>query len=212
MEALVVGNSDIFPRSDLILDFFIAPPAVDDLVVEAEASVEITVLAVAVCALVEVHVVEVDRVIRDLVEVLRRKVQQRLLQELRAADPVLRRGEGVHPGDDACDVVIVVDILHELRNAVSRRHDALELDRVRELATLIELLDDVFRIAGNVLELLLTIEELGTSDKPELVIVREFQHDVTSLLLLCFLLRQAAGDLVLISSCGVPQEAAITCA
>ena len=193
MEALVVGNGDIFPRSDLILDFFIAPPAVDDLVVEAKASIEVAVLAVAVCALVEVHVVEVDRVIRNLVEVLRRKVQQRLLQELRAANPVLCRGERVHPGDDACDIVVVIDVLHELRDAVCRRHDALELDRVRELAALIELLDDVFRIAGDITELLLTIEELRTSDKPEFVIVREFQHDVTSLLLLCFLLRCAAG-------------------
>ena len=56
----------------------------------------------------------------------------------------------------------------------------------------IELLDDVFRIAGDITELLLTIEELGTRDKPEFVIVREFQHDVSSLLVLCFLLQRAA--------------------
>ena len=124
-EALVVGDGDVFPRSDLILDFFIAPPAVDNLVVETEASIEVAVLAITVCALIEVHVVEVDRVVRNLVEVLRREVQQRLLQELRAANPVLRRGERVHPGDDACDIVVVVDLLHELRDTVSRRHDAL---------------------------------------------------------------------------------------
>ena len=124
-EALVVGDGDVFPRSDLILDFFIAPPAVDNLVVETEAGIEVAVLAITVCALIEVHVVEVDRVVRNLVEVLRREVQQRLLQELRAANPVLRRGERVHPGDDACDIVVVVDLLHELRDTVSRRHDAL---------------------------------------------------------------------------------------
>ena len=59
----------------------------------------------------------------------------------------------------------------------------------------IELLDDVFRIAGNVLELLLAIEELRACDKPEFIIVREFQHDVTSLLLVCYLLQRTAGGI-----------------
>ena len=128
--------------------------------------------------LVEVHVVEVNRIIRNLVEVLRCKVQQRLLQELRAANPVLGWGERMHPRDDAGNIVVVVDIFHELRDAIGRRHDALKFNRVRQLAALIELLDNIFSIAGNVFELFFAIEELRTGDKPEFVIIREFQHDM----------------------------------
>ena len=145
------------------------PMAVDDFVLQTEARVDVGILAVAVRRLVQVHVVEVDRVVRDAVEVLRREVEEWFLQQHFAADPVLRRRERVHPRDDARDVVAVVHVLHELRDALGRRHDALELDGVREMAARIELVDNILRIARHVLQLLFAIEELAARDEPEFI-------------------------------------------
>ena len=175
-EALVIGDGDVLPVGDLLLHLLVAPPAVDDLVLEAEAGVEVAVFAVAVRALVQVHIVEINRVVGDAVEVLRREVQQRLLQQHRAADPILRGGEGVHPGDDARDLVVVIDVFHELRDAVRRRHDALADDLVRQLAALVELVGDGLRVARDVSELLLAVEELRAGDEPEFIVSDLFHN------------------------------------
>ena len=76
----------------------------------------------------------------------------------------------MHPRHDACDVILIVDFFHEFRDAVGRRHDAFEDNGVRELAARVELFDDVFGVAGDVLELLLAIEVLAAGDEPEFIV------------------------------------------
>ena len=99
--------------------------------------------------LVEVHVVKINRIIRNVVEILRSQMQQRFLQELRAANPVFSRREGMHPGDYTSNFIMIIDFLHEVRDALSRRHNALANHFIRQLAAGIELFRHIFHIAGN---------------------------------------------------------------
>ena len=126
-------------------------------------------------ALVQIHVVKVDGIVGDILTILGSQVQQRLLQEHRAANPVLGRGEGMHPGDDACHFLVVVHVLHELGDALSRGHNPLADHLEGQLAAGVQLVHDIFRIPGHTLQRLLTIEELAASHKPKFII-RDFKH------------------------------------
>ena len=179
LEALIVGHSHILPAGNLGLHFLIAPETVDNLVLEVQAGVQVSVLAVAMSALIEVHIVKVDSVIGNILTVLGSQMQERLLQQHRAANPVLGRREGVHPGDDTSHFLVIVHILHELGDAVSGGHDPFAHYLVGQLAALIELLDNVFRITGHILQLLLTIEELAAGHKPKFI-VRYIKHGKNS--------------------------------
>ena len=170
VEAFVVRNGDVLPFGDFILYVFVFPVAVYDFVLQIQAGVDVAVFAVAVRALVEVHVIEVDRIVGDVVQILRCQMEKRFLQEHSAANPVFRRREGMHPGDDAGYVVVVVYVLHELRNAVGRRHDAFVYDLIGQLAAGIELVDHIFRIAVYVAELFFAIQILAAGDKPKFII------------------------------------------
>ena len=71
------------------------------LAAQTHAGADVSELAVAMCALVEVHEVHVDVVPWNLLVVLCVEVEKGLLEVLKTADPHLCGGEGVHPGDDA---------------------------------------------------------------------------------------------------------------
>ena len=170
-EAFIISNRNVLPLRDLRLHLSIAPEAVDHLVMDAQAGVDVAVLAVTMRALVQVHIVKINGCIGYVVQILRREMQQRLLQQLRAANPVLGRRKGVHPGDHTRHLVVVVYILHELRNAICRRHDALADDLIRKPAAGIELCHHILSVPGNIPELFLTIQVLAASDKPEFIIL-----------------------------------------
>ena len=101
------------PHGDLLLRGLVLPVADDDLALgDAHPGADVAELDVAVGALVQVHEVHVDVAPRNLRVVLGVEVQEGLLQGLEALDPHLGGGEGVHPGDDADALLLVVRGLH----------------------------------------------------------------------------------------------------
>ena len=101
----------------------------NDLVGDAESRKDVAVLSVAVRRLVQVHEIHVDLVVGKLLIRLGVQMQQGLGQDLKALDPHLCRGEGVHPGDDADTVVVIfrsADVLHTDRGSL---HRGKQLDR-----------------------------------------------------------------------------------
>ena len=175
MEAFVVSYSYILPISDFLLDFLVTPVAINNLVVNVQTGVKIAVFTVAMSTLVEVHVIKVNRSVGNFVEILGSQMQERFLQEFRAANPVLGRREGVHPGDDTSYFIMVVDILHELRDAISRGHNAFADDLIRQFAAGIEFVHNVLRVTFYIFELFFTIEMLAACNKPKFIIFY-FQH------------------------------------
>ena len=89
-----------FPYSDVLKGLIVLPVADHGLVVLAHACEDVGILAVSVCALVEVHEIHVDFIPRNLGIELGVQVEKRLLQDLKTVDPHLGRGECMHPGDD----------------------------------------------------------------------------------------------------------------
>ena len=137
------------PISNFLLNVFIAPVAVNDLVALVKSRVDVGILTITMSRLIQVHVVKVDRIIWNIVQILRSQVQQRLLQQARTANPVFGWRESVHPGNYPGNLVIVVGILHKLRNAFCRGHDALKDDWVRQVARSIQFIDNVLGILSN---------------------------------------------------------------
>ena len=76
----------------------------------------------------------------------------------------------MHPGDHTSYLILIVDILHELRNTFSRCHNALADHLIGKPAALVERLDDCLSITRDISELLLTIKMLTACHKPKLVI------------------------------------------
>ena len=96
------------PASQRILHGGICPVAHDHLALDAHAGYDMAVLPVAVGGLIFIHEIHVDGVIGDLFIKLGVQMAERLSVLLQAQDPHLGRGEGVHPGDDARALRILV--------------------------------------------------------------------------------------------------------
>src|ERR1700761_5505136 len=94
-----------------------------DLAVKPELGSHVSELAIAVCGLVQIHEVHIDRVPRQVPIELRVEVQKRFRKDAQAANPHLRRREGVHPRDYAYATTRGVRIGAELRDRVGRRQN-----------------------------------------------------------------------------------------
>ena len=67
LEAFVVSNGNILPISNFFLNIFVTPEAVNNLVVLLKTSVNVGIFTVTMSRLVQVHVIEVDGVVWNLV-------------------------------------------------------------------------------------------------------------------------------------------------
>ena len=79
------------PGCDALLYLTIFPISYDDLALDAHSGHDMAVLTVAVCSLVLIHEVHVDRIIRDLLIELGVQMKKRLAVLLQSKNPGLRR-------------------------------------------------------------------------------------------------------------------------
>ena len=107
------SSGNACPNGDVLLYFRILPIAGNDLARLAETGADVAELTVTMCRLIEVHEVHVHGIPRNLLVVLGVEVQHRLVELLQAMNPHLGRREGVHPGDEAYALLIVVGSLHD---------------------------------------------------------------------------------------------------
>ena len=154
------ADSGAHPGSDAAKDLLVLPVAHDDLALNAHAGHDVAVLAVAVCGLVLVHVVHVDGVIGDLLQILRVQVAQGLPVLLKAEDPGLCRGEGVHPGDHACAVLIGIGIVECLADQGVVDQGGLPDDLVGQNAGSVHELDHLLGVRRHVAQALISVQVL----------------------------------------------------
>ena len=95
---------------------FILPVARNDLPGHTQPGGDEAVFPVTVGSLVQVHEVHIDFFIGDLQIVLGGEVAIGLLQIHKAVDPHLGGREGVAPGDDTGAGIVVIGLLHNVRN------------------------------------------------------------------------------------------------
>ena len=81
----------------------------------------------------------------------------------------------MHPGNDSTNLIMIVYIFHELRDAFRRRHDPFAYHFIRQSATGIKLVNNSLSILSHVIELLFAIQELTACYKPKFIICC-FQH------------------------------------
>ena len=70
-----------------------------------------TIFPVTMCGLILIHKVHIDGVIGNLLIKLRVEMAKGLIVLLQAHNPHLCRGKGMHPGDDAGTILIVIGLM-----------------------------------------------------------------------------------------------------
>ena len=148
--------------------------ASDHLALDAHAGDDMAVLAVAMRGLILVHEVHVDGVVRNFLVELRVQVQKRLAVLAQSGDPALGRGEGVHPGDDAGAVGVVVGLVEGLADESVGDEGGLPNHFIGKVPGAVEVFDDDLGMLGNMRKALVAVEVLRAGEEPELV--RFFQH------------------------------------
>ena len=137
----------------------------DGLARNAQASLDVPELPVAVGSLVEVHEIEVDLAPRQLDVGLRVQVQEWLLQRIEPADPHLGGAEGVHPRDDPDDLVTGVHLECQATDAVGILQYGLPDDADGQLR---EPCSNSLGLLGDLAESLFAVEVLTAGDEPDL--------------------------------------------
>jgi len=170
---VVPGARGAHPGAEPVMDFGVGPMADDDLAAEPHAGVDEPRLAVAVRRLVEVHEIHVDRAPRQLGVELGVEMSERLLQRVEAADPHLRRREGVHPQDQARAIGIGIGFEAQLENLVGRGQQRLEHGLERQLFRFGERAGDLLGVGGDLLERSRPVEVLRPADEPDFRIGEE---------------------------------------
>jgi hypothetical protein len=135
---------------------------------DAEPGLDVPELPVAVRGLVEVHEVHVDRRPRQRGVGLGVQVQQRLAQRVQPGDPHLRRGEGVHPGDDADAGRVGVGLEHRAADRAGVGEHRLPDHPDRAPAGLVERGGDPLGLLGDLLQGLLAVQPLAAGEEPDL--------------------------------------------
>ncbi len=136
---------------------------------DAHTGLDVAELPVAVCGLVQVHKVEVDLAPGQFDIGLRVQVKEGLLQCVEAADPHLRWAEGVHPGDDAHNLVVGVGFEGEAADRVAVFEHGLPHHGDGHVGRCAQRGRDRLRLLGYLLERLGAVEVLATGEKPDLV-------------------------------------------
>ena len=157
-----VAGGDFAPGSQLFEGLFVFIIADDHLIVHAQARHDVAEFAVAVGSLVLVHEVHVDGVVRQLFVVLGGEVAHGLLQLGKAADPHLRRGEGVAPGDDADAVVVGVDLFDRRFDLVGALAGGQVLDGDGHM--LVDVVCHLFGVLRDVLQHVGAVQRLRACD------------------------------------------------
>jgi len=181
LHLLAVGPAagDPRPGAKLGLHFRVFPVADDHLAVEAQAADHEPVLAVAMRRLVEVHEVHVNGGPGDVLVELGVEVGHRLLQGLQPRDPVLGRGEGMHPGDHAGAVRRGVGRQAYIVDLFRRGQHRLIDDAGGDGGGAVQRAGDGLRVLGNLLQHLRAIERLAADQEPDFVFA-EINHGLTS--------------------------------
>ena len=168
------ADSGAHPGSETAEDLLILPVAHDDLPLDAHAGHDVAVLTVAVGGLVLIHVVHVDGVVGDLLQILGVQVAQGLFVLLKAEDPGLGRGEGVHPGDHARTVLIAVRLVEGSADRSIVDQGGLPHDFVGQDAGSVHVSDHLSGMFRNVAQALIAVQILGTCAKPEAIIFHNY--------------------------------------
>ncbi len=155
------------PGGQPVLDLGVLPVPDDDLPAEAHARVEEPGLAIAVRGLVEVHEVHVDLPPWEVAIELGVEMDERLPEHREAANPHLRRREGVHPEDEPCAIRIAVCFEAEAANLVGRRQERLERNVQRDAVRGVQGLCDRSGVGGDLLERAGAVKMLAAGDEPD---------------------------------------------
>ena len=156
------------PPGDPLDEDRILPVPGDGLPAPGHASLEESVLAVAVGRLVQIHEIHVDLRPRELAVELCVEVQERLLQGGEPGDPHPCRRERVHPDDEAGTRIRAVRLEAERADRLGGRHDRLVDDTNRHRRRGIERRRNLRRMHVDPGDRLLPVEVLAARDEPEL--------------------------------------------
>ena len=156
------------PGADPLAHARLGPVTDDGLPHEAHSGLHEGELPVAVRGLVQVHEVHVDLGPRKIAVVLRVEVQERPLEGSEPRDPHLRRGERVHPGDDADARRARVGLDQYGADRLRRRRDGFADDAHRDLGGGVEGGGDLGRVRLDGSELLGAVHVLAPADEPGL--------------------------------------------
>ena len=102
------AHSRSHPASQLLLYGRAGPVAHNYLALDSHTGYDMSIFPVAVRGLIFIHEIHVDGIVGNLLVELSVKMTQRLSVLLQAQNPHLGRGEGVHPGDHARALRILV--------------------------------------------------------------------------------------------------------
>src|SRR5690606_22728729 len=116
------------PRLHARVDGRILPVAHHYLAAQTHARHNKPELAVAVCALVQVHKVHINGLPGNILVELRVQVKQRFVQNLKTPDPHPGWREGVHPGNESDAVAGVIRFPAKGCDLFRRLNDGLEDD------------------------------------------------------------------------------------
>ena len=162
------GARGAHPGADALLRLGVGPMTDDDFAIEAHARVDEPRFAVAVRRLIEVHEIHVDGVPRQLAIELGVEMEERLLEQVEATNPHLRRREGMHPQDKAGAVRVGGRIGADFRDLIGRRGDELEHGLERKGGRRRELGGDLGGVACDLFERPGPVQMLRAADEPDL--------------------------------------------
>ena len=165
------------PNGYLLLGLLVLPVAAHHLAGHAHTGADVSELDVAVGTLVQVHEVHVHGFPGYLGVVLGVEVEQGLLQGLQTLDPHLGGREGVHPGDDAHALVVVVGGLHHGFHFLAAVGGAFVHHLDGDDAAVVQSVDHLFRMGVNGHHGVASVEELCACYPPNLVILKCFYHN-----------------------------------
>ena len=98
-------------------------------------------------------------------------MKKRLPVLLQAQDPGLRRGEGVHPCDNACTFFIRICLVEGLSDQLIRDQSRLPNHLKGQNSRLIKLFHNDLGMLRHFFQTLVPVEILGTCAKPKFVVL-----------------------------------------
>ena len=146
--------------AEAVLHLGVRPMPDDHLAVEAQAGVDESRFAVAMCRLVEVHEIHVDLAPGQIAVELCVQVEERLPQSVQSADPHFRGRERVHPKNETRAVRVAARFLADAADFLRSGDKGFENEGERHFFRAIQRFDDFLRVGGDLLERFWPVEVL----------------------------------------------------
>ena len=183
-------GADALPYGDVLLGLGILPVSDDCLAGLAQTGENMSIFAVAVGTLVQIHEVHIHCVVRNGLVVLCVEVEQRFLELLQTVYPHFGGRESVHPCDDADTVLIGVGSHHNVLNLMGVVGCTFIYNLHGQVAGVVKSVDHLLGVTVNLFHGIASIEELCARYKPYFVIFECFNHSFKFMsfvrLLLCW--------------------------